>query len=321
MCSPKIILWGSVISLLCWLISTAAAQSQPLSAVITVLAQDVSVQQANTTDPLPLRAGSVAPLGAGDRLITGANGRATLAFSDDFILYLLPQTTYRLDDLFRDSNGSLTISGTLEAGVVIQQRLTTITAVTYQMVTPALTVTLPSELFIVWSVPGQVEAAISAEGDLTVIDADQPTQVMIPAGSGLFAPFGDQPLALQPPYHAAQLLGKTIDCAGTVNIRGATGLRLRRGAALDYPIAGLLDDKAQVKVVGTTLNGLWYRVSAKSEFGWLYSALVVADCDNLQTFPDLVAEIYEEITDVTAPEVAWLTPFYGTPADNLTFYR
>ncbi len=96
------------------------AQSGDLSAAMTVVAEGVTLQRAGTDAIFALRVGAVMPIGTGDIIGTGDNGRVIIAFSDANRLYLLPQTRYELHDFSALDNGQQHIDGTL-SGVAIQQ--------------------------------------------------------------------------------------------------------------------------------------------------------------------------------------------------------
>lgn len=290
------------------------------SAVVNVIASEVFVQRADAINELPLRTGAVAPLGAGDRLRTGENGRALITFDDANPLYLLPETTYTLEH-FRMGDEGIHVSGFLE-GIAIQAFDESLAdAWTYRLHTDVLTVAQPSALFAVWAVADRLEAVISAEGTLLAEAANMDDQIAIDPANGIFPTASNDVIALNAPYHASQLLALAIGCRGTVFTGGSEGLRTRRGAALDYPIVDVLQDGQGAWIVGITENELWYRIPYQTGFGWLFRDFVQADCSGLPRFPNLVGEANEIISGVTALELDFLEPFYGLPAGNTIFYR
>lgn len=296
------------------------AQSGDLSAAMTVLAEGVTLQRAGTDATFALRVGAVMPVGTGDIIDTGENGRVIIAFSDANQLYLLPQTHYELHDYSALDNGQLHIDGTL-SGVAIQQVMDDPALLDYRLETSALTVTQPSNLFAVWALEGRFEAAVSAQGELHIQSALDATDIVMESAQGAAVNYSDEAFTLVPPYHVAQLQALAIDCPGTVSTNGSEGLRLRFGPALDYLVVRVLQDNEQVLVVGTTENGLWLSVPYQTGFGWLYADLVTWDCEGLPRYPDLVGNENEQIHDVTEPELEFLVPFYGDPQSNRVFYR
>jgi len=323
-------LWGSIrreiVSLAAvalWLgIGGLGAHAQPLelSAVVTVVGDGVTLLRAGAVNPLPLRVGSIAPFGVGDQLMTGVNGRALIAFPEANRLYVLPDSQYELTAFTSLDGGRFRLEGVLQ-GIAIQTFDDDPSDWDYQLVTAGLTVVTPSEQFAVWALPGRFETVISAAGTAVVENGDSPDGVVVTAGMGWIPVYNATPIALESPYHAVELMSLAIDCRGTVSTGGSDGLRLRRGAALDYPIVGALYDGQQVYLVGITDNDRWYRIQYLTGFGWLYSELVDADCTGLPVSPSLVGEANETVSGATAAEIELLTPFYGIPADNPLFYH
>lgn len=300
--------------------SAYAAHTDERSAVVNVIAPDAFVLRAGAINELPLRAGAVAPLGAGDRLRTGENGRVVITFDDANPLYLLPETAYTLERFRADDDGAQ-VSGFLE-GIAIQAFDDSLAdAWTYALRTDALTITQPSALFAVWAVTDRLEAVISGAGILQADVTDADEAVAVGPADGIFPAVSADVVALQPPYHASQLLALAVDCRGTVFTGGSEGLRTRRGAALDYPIVDVLQDGQGAWIVGITENELWYRIPYQTGFGWLFRDFVQADCSDLPRFPNLVGEANEIISGVTERELDFLEPFYGRPAENTIFYR
>jgi hypothetical protein len=305
--------------------SAAQPAPQPLAAVLTVLSDGVVVQLTNTDRALPLRVGAVAPLGAGDRVLTGVNGRAVLTFGDEARLYLLPESAYTLDAYTVDANGHLTLSGALE-GIAIQAFEDNPSRWEYRLHTRALTVTSPAAHFAVWAIEGRFEAVVSASGVLTAVNAAGDVMVEVEDSTGWMPAYNDAPVALEPPFlHPVPLLIDGLSCTGTVTTGGGEGLRLRRGAALDYPVVGVLFDGQQAGIAGITQNGLWYRIQYQTGFGWLFSDLVDVEgtgCANLPISPNLARETNEYVEGaLTEVEQALLLPFYGTRQQNIVFYR
>lgn len=302
---------------------TASAQDlTPLAATVTVTADGVQVVRANTTRPLPLRAGAIAPLGAGDQVLTDADGRALVRFGEDSTLLLLPDSRYTVLVYGAGEGGEQVLDAAL-SGIAIQ-RVASPAQWQYQLQTDGLTVTQPSALFAVWALPDRFEGVVSASGDVTMTPTEAaPIEVL--AGQGWLLGYDAPPTPLQAPYlHPVPVLIDALACVGTVSTGGSDGLRLRRGAALDYPIVGVLRDGQQVGIAGVTENGLWYRIQYQTGFGWLFSDLVTTDdpdCARLPVSPNLIGESNETVGRLTEDERGLVEPFYGTPRQNGVFYR
>ena len=315
-----------LIAISCLLILPIQAQSQDqstqqLSAVVTVITEGVYVQRGGTAREFPLSEGSIFPLGINDHIRTDDNGRIFISFFDDNQLYMLPESTFVLHEFSTQSDETITLTGELN-GIAIGQFIDNSALGAFNLITDGLTVTQPSALFAVWAVDdSQLQAAISAEGDLGVEKSDQGDVLNIPSESGILTYFDIDAVMLNPPFHPAQLLVRGIDCMGIVATGSNEGLRLRSGAALDYSVVDVFQERQEVSIVGTTENGLWYRVPFLTGFAWSFSNLIIADCEGLPRLPNLVRERNESIEEITDAELTLLTPFYGLPNDNPIFYQ
>jgi hypothetical protein len=298
------------------------AQTTALSAAVTVLGDGVTLLRAGAVNPLSLRVGSTAPLGAGDQLTTGVDGRVLITFPEADGLYLLPDSRYMLTAFNRLDGERFQLEAELH-GIAVQTFTSDPVDWDYALITPALTVTRPSEHFIVWAIPDRFETVISAMGVATVQTETRPEGVDVPAQSGVMPMYNPEAIPLEAPYHAVELLALAINCVGTVETGGSDGLRLRRGAALDYQVVGILYDDQAAHVVGITQNGRWYRIPYLTGFGWIYRELVVTtrDCTDLPVSPSLVGEANETVFSASELEIELLSPFYGPPRDNPLFYR
>ncbi|NDJ61479.1 MAG: SH3 domain-containing protein [Chloroflexi bacterium] len=309
---------GAVLTVIALGLVITPARSQDLAAAVMVLADEVLVLRSGTREELALPPGAVAPIGPGDRVRTTGNGRAFVTFQQINRLLLLPDSTYELVVFAQTRNDEVILEGVL-SGIAVQQFGDDPARWAYQLAAARHNVTAPSALFAVWAQPGELEAVISASGSLTVTTADE--MIAVPAGAGVATRYGSTPILLEPPLHAAQLVALAIDCQGVIATTDGLPLRLRQGAALDYPIVDGLESGAVVNIAGTTQNELWYRIPFQSGFGWLFRRFVAADCSRLPRFPDLVGEETEQIELVTEAELDLLAPFYGSPSTNPIFYR
>lgn len=297
------------------------AQEASLAATVTVIIDGVFLQRADTEQQLPLPVGAIAPIGAGDTITTDGTGRAFIDFNDASRVLLLPNSRYELSLFATDEDDSLVVQASAD-GVLIQQSDPNVTFSDFQLVTDDFTVTTSSQLFAVWAVEDRLEGVVNADGELIVDDAIADISTSVPVGSGLMPQFDTVPVSLDAPWHAAQLFGLSFNCVGTVSTNGSLGLRVRGGAALDYPIVDVVQDGDLALIVGITENGNWYRIIYQTGFGWQFSDLITRDdCRPLQTFPNLIREQNEIIRDVTEAELEFLVPFFGTPESNTTFYQ
>ncbi|MGJ3239227.1 MAG: SH3 domain-containing protein [Anaerolineae bacterium] len=311
--------WIKWISLLMLFLSVhpTFTQSDELAATVTIIADDVHFIRANTDAAFPLSVGAVAPFGIGDQIVTGSNGRALIGLDTSAQILLLPDSSYTIRNYAPIDPATAIFSGLLE-GIAIHQ-FTESLSIDYQLQTNRFTLDATDGDFEVWSIEGGLNAVTTARGTVTV-QFENTTQT-VTANQGFALPYSPVPIALNAPLHASQVVGLAVDCNGIVRTNGSAGLRLRAGAALDYLVVDVLQDGQRVRIVGITENGLWYRIPFQTGFGWIFSSLIDADCDNLEQFPNLIGEAPEQIRSVTEFEQDLLEPFYGTYLTNFVFYR
>lgn len=313
--------WGIVI--LCWLVlmvGTISAQPVKQAAIIRVIGQEIFFQRQNTTVEHPLRASAVALLGVGDRIRTGENGRVLISLQDQYAVLLLPNSEYTLLDFEYDDLGVMRVDARL-SGIAIHNFEDSAQTLDYRLEAETFDVGASVGDFAVWSVPNLgLQAVTNALGEVDIYPEDD-IHVTIGSGMGFAVSYSTEPVPLTLPLHASQLVAQSVKCDGIVNINTTEGLRLRAGAALDFLVVDALEDKQHVSITGTTENGLWYRIPFQTGFGWIYSSLIIADCEDLRRFPNLFGEAPERVRTVTPTELEMLTPFYGTPETNNVFYR
>lgn len=295
------------------------AQGGQLSAAVTILSEELHFQRVDTDAELRLPAGASAPFGIGDRIRTGDNGRALVTINDDDQLLLLPNSELEVRLFERDDEGNVRFEAFL-SGIAVHRLTSVASSTSFQLSTELFTITEAENQFAVWAVEGGLQAVTSFDGEITFTLNDGESYT-VPPESGFAFLYSNEAVELRFPLHASQVVAKSVDCPGIVSTNGSEGLRLRAGAALDYQVVDILQDGQQVTIVGTTENGKWYRIPFQTGFGWIFSSLIEANCDGLQTFPDLIGEEPESLSGATEQEVELLEAFYGTPQTNTTFYR
>lgn len=304
------------------LLGSAPLQAQPveLAAIIRVIGQNIVFQRENTQTELSLRPTSVALLGVGDTIRTGENGRVLIHLADGYEILLLPNSEYTLINFERNDFGVVQADAAL-VGIAVHNFTDTKERLQYQLQAETFEVSATAADFAVWAVPNLgLQAVTNALGEVEIYPEGE-TQVSITAETGFAVSYSTQPVSLNLPLHASQLVAQSVKCDGVVNINTTEGLRLRAGAALDFLVVDALEDKQHVSITGTTENGLWYRIPFQTGFGWIYSSLIIADCEGLRRFPNLYGEAPERVRGVTPTELEMLTPFYGIPETNNVFYR
>lgn len=297
---------------------SVSAQSVELSAVIRVIGEDILFERNNTNAELPLSDGVIAPFGIGDRIRTEGNGRVLITIADDLQLLVLPNSEYQIVDLQQDEDNVIHLEAR-QSGIVLHDFNAPAGSFDYQLETEQFSITQAEGHFLVWNVSDGLGAVTVASGELILVADD--VEHNLSENTGFSVSGADEVVAISEPLHASQVVGIAVNCEGVVNTGGSEGLRLRAGAALDYQVVDILRDGQAVQIVGTTENGLWYRLPFQTGFGWIFSSLIDAACGNLVQFPNLFDEAPERIIGTTEIEIELLMPFYGTPETNFVFYR
>jgi len=308
--------WISIL-LLALSFNLISAQSNELAATVTIIADDVWFIRANTESEFLLAPGAIAPFGIGDTIVTGENGRALILPDENSQILLLPNSRYTIQQFTQTASEIALFQGQLD-GIAVH-RISETASLEYELETNDFVVNSTEGHFAVWSIDNRLNAVTTASGEVAV-QINNSIQT-VSSNQGFATPYSEESISLESPLHASQVVGLAINCQGIVNTNGSEGLRLRAGAALDYIVVDLLQDGQTVDIVGTTNNSLWYRIPFQTGFGWIYSSLIDADCDNLEQFPDLVGEDPEQIQSVTETELELLEPFFGIPVNNSVFYR
>lgn len=308
-----------ILCLLTIMVSFSSLAQDTLATSVTVIGEDLYFSRTNTDTEFTLSEGAVSPFGIGDTIRTGDNGRAIIQVSNNAEILLLPNTVYTVIN-YAPENGRNLFIGQIE-GIAIHRLADA--NLDYQLIATGFDLEMVTDEadFGVWAVQDRpsLQAITSLRGELA-INVDDVT-LSVTDGTGRLPALIEELVTLDGLLHPTQIADTVALCDGVVNTNGGAGLRLRAGAALDYPIVGILQDGQAVQIIGTTENGLWYRIPDLTSYGWMFSNLIDADCDALPTFENLVGEVPERIDDVTERELDLLAPYYGLPSENITFYR
>lgn len=317
--------WRLLIVMSSLLLSVMIVPAQDIQFAVSaqVIGEDsITFMRENAQNSLQLRAGAIFIFGIGDRITTGDNGRVIISLTENDHILLLPNSQYELRTYTQEADSNPQIESWL-SGIAIHQFSATSDPLDYTLHTEQYTIQLTNDTeqsFTTWAVNNGLSASTVSSGEITLHYEDN-NSILLTDNSGFALPFSDEPVALETPLHASQVIALASNCEGIVTTNGSQGLRLRAGAALDYIVVDVLDDDEMVKIAGTTENGLWYRIPFQTGFGWMYSSLIEADCNNLPVFPNLVNEQPERIHRVSNIELSILEDFYGRPVTNPTFFR
>lgn len=300
--------------------ATVIAQEDTEAAIATTITIDyrgVELQLDGATNPLPLPQGAVAPIRVGDVVRTDDTGRATIDLLGSGEILLLPNSTFSFTVLMQDENDTPTVAMTLD-GTLIQR--TRSQAVNYMLQTAQLHITQPAIAFAVWSRTDSPDVVAVVGGRLT-LQADDET-FTLSRNQGFWADETAPTVAdITPPLNAARIDAQLNGCIGTVQTTGGVELRVRNGTTTEFTAMGAVPDGEQIALLGVTESGTRYRVQYLSDYGWVEAVAIQNDCTDLPIFPDITGEQSLTVTNALRPTIDLLRPYFGSPADNLWFYR
>lgn len=315
--------WGWCLIVLMGLLAGGGLHAQPpqYAVALQVTYPGVDVLRADAVNWLPLAQGAIAPVGAGDQIRTDESGRAFVTFSEGVSMLLLPQSTFTLNDFdFPTADTAPVIDATFE-GVLIAETPESFSPERYTLQTLDFQVMQPARLFALWSRAGVPDVAAVSRGELLLSFGSQGFRLNAFQAFWASDDVSENPLTLLPPMNIARLEAEINGCMGKVRTQGEPILRVRSGSTLEFTPMGGFDDDAEVRLLGITESGLWYRVQFLSDFGWVQALAVENTCTDLPVYPDIFQENAVYGVNVTAAERALLQPFFGTAEENRWFYR
>jgi len=288
------------------------AQSTDRAITLQVMFSGVEFQRAGTQVWLQLPVGAVSPMGPGDRIRTGENGRVRLSAATRADVLVMPSSDYRL----------IAYDGTTwqaeMTGFVVHRVLPSLEV--FDLQAEDMAISTSSGVFATWTTDPDTPTIAVASG--TAMVAADNTSIDIAAGEG-FRP-GYQQLAVMfeaQPYNEARLIALVSGCLGVVDTVQDDDLLVRNGTHFDALSMGALPDGSPVDLLGVSDSGLRFRVQYLSDFGWVESLAVETNCDDLPVYPTPYREFFRTVTNATPSELELLTPFYGPPLDDPWFYR
>jgi len=305
------------------LIFTQAATNaqQPVAAVVQITHEGVQLQRANTLDWLSLRAGAQAPFGIGDTLRTNKTGRALITFDGAAETLLLPGSDYRLEVFDQTSKQEVNISLGLLNGRSIQHITDVSAFASYKLHLQHMTLQQPTMLFATQVQSDKASDVIVAQGNLTV--SKDNASVDLRAGSGLRAVDAlGEVIPMVAPQGFSFLSVTSATCLGIANatIPGETSVAVRIGPGENYLNLGNIPNGTNVAVVGKADGVSRYLTPFLSSYGWLIAnGINVESCDNIPIVP-AETQIINGVINPEPFEMDLLTPFFGTPSQNVQFY-
>ncbi|MEP6989171.1 MAG: hypothetical protein ABI970_26455, partial [Chloroflexota bacterium] len=111
-------------------------------------------------------------------------------------------------------------------------------------------------------------------------------------------------------------------CRGIANatLPGEESVAVRIGPGEDYLNLGNIPNGTRVAIVGKMDSGSRYLTPFLSSYGWVIAnGINVDSCDTIPIVP-AEAQIINGVINPEAFEMDLLTPFFGTPAQNVQFY-
>lgn len=284
------------------------------AATLTIIRAGVSVRRVGTEAWLPLRAGAVMPLGEGDQVRTGVEGRVWVEFWTGAAMLLLPYSTYEQGLLIvAEADAGNQLTGRL-AGTAIHRFDAPPT--TYRLELDDGVISQPARQFATWSRSAGPDVVTVYEGVVTLETNE--TRLEIPESHGWYA--GEPPVLLEEPLNSAALIARYEGCEGIVRI-DLRALNVREGPGQGYILIGYFADGDSLSVMAINQSNGWYRVRLNSHFGWVEALAVRAVCGGLPRLADTTREPFVQAPGTTEAEREWLRPYFGQPSDDPWFYR
>jgi uncharacterized protein YgiM (DUF1202 family) len=308
-------IWLLIVLLLLMAASASAANEIALSA--RIVNADVTYSIVSAQRRFTLREDAQIALRAGDTLTTERYGRAYLRFADSLELLILPNSTIEII-ASQDTDSDEKLLSLRLTGIAIARYGADSDDVVLEIETSRAALRTAGGWFAMWSNYSESDAITVAEGRVEVIESAR--SQMVTAGEGLLINDGEStPVALEAPYNGARVIGIVDGCDGRVSST-LPELNIRAGTSLGYTEIGFINNGASLRLVGRTIDGIWYRIQRFSGFGWVLASAVETDCV-LPEYPNLYGEDNRELFDVEGIELVLLTPFYGNFDSDPWFYR
>ncbi len=295
---------------------TGAQDELELSAVLTVRTTGVEILRVATERWLPVSAGSVMPIGSGDRVRTNETGRVELAFEGGALL-LLPESELHLIVYEPSQPSGVRVEAEL-MGVVVQRWESPPSTYALRLEDGTYTVTSPGVHSAVWALPDLTDSLAVAQGEVVVSGT---VEQRMAAGQMAWLSVPAQVVTLLEPFNNARLEGALFGCAGFVSTDQGQNLLVRRGIGTGYQAIGFIPNREPLSAMAINESENWVRIQFRNHFGWVLRLALDIDCPNLPRLPNnLPPERLYSVTEYTAEEVELLRPFYGEPRDDPFFY-
>lgn len=307
---------------LAWLVQADNVMAQQRAVVLSVRYGVVEMQRVGTRDWLPLRAGAVLPIVAGDSVRTGRNGRVHFDLRNGTELAMLQDSRLTLVT-YGDIDNERSFEADVE-GITVWRVQDPSGFTGFTIRATDFTLTQAAEHFAVWSLPEQHDTLAVAEGE-AIAQVGTETYTL-PQGQALWADLDNpQQIELEAPLNAARLEARLLGCRGIIETSQLRGVNVRRGIGQQQERLGLIPNQSEVYVLARNQANFWLRVQYLSAFSWIVKEAVrfdEANCPNLRVLPDNTP--HERISGIMNPlpsEITLLKPFFNTPLDDTFFYQ
>ncbi|MDZ4770655.1 MAG: SH3 domain-containing protein [Chloroflexota bacterium] len=287
----------------------------------TVTADGLQFTRGATVNGIPLQRDAIAVMGTGDTLITDGYGRTLVDLDGSGTLLIMPDSRVTFADV-SERDGQLAVSLMLDGHIIVSLESSPAPSVSVE--TSFLQIQIEGASAI-WTNYEQGDVVSVDRGSASYSIRGQAETTRIAAGAAVYVNANESllaPLRGRAPFlHAAQLLGVLRGCAAQVSRTGSDSLNVRVAPGLGASVIGYIDSGDAAIVMGASESGNWRRVQRFSGFGWMLAAYLRESCTELTAFPNDSFERNLELVELQPPELMLLTPFYGTPEQNLWVYR
>lgn len=300
-----------------------AESPAPQAVELEVISSGVQIQRGGTDTWFDLRAGAMMPVGAGDHIRTGENGRAFLRFAEVGISLVLPSTRVQIISFEVNATDRYQIELIAEGATLHRMAGSAITD--YRLGAGAWEIEQPADVFGVWLVDDERVTVITAVGDLILRDTTGESITLIEgAGYHQDTRHDSGAISLTPDgqiRHEAALIAQGIDCHATIQTDDGRNLTVRDAPTIQTGIIGFLPDGDTVQLTGVAEDGSRARTRYYSGQGWVEVLALDGLCDGLPIYPLSFTETYLSVTDITERELELTRHFYGDIRDDPFFYR
>ena len=264
------------------------AQESDLVASLETLKGQVSLKRFDSQTFVSVSKESL--IGVGDTIKTDDTGTARITFFANGVeTDVLPNSEFRID-VFKGDLETYTLSVSVLVGQTVQ-RVTKLldSGSSYTINSTGLEMAVRGTVFDVRVENTGRSSTIVRDGTVKTMNPGKPdSEASVSAGFGVRAEQGKGLSDVVPATNFAELDSSLDGCTGLISTLYDFRLNVRLGPSLQFARIGSLDTNQNIKLLGTTTTGEWFRIDFKNSYGWIYApAVVIAPgCIKLREFPD-----------------------------------